>query len=298
MNTAQGEPPDMRAKKKPMEQFWMIARVYSVEGSYPEMVGPPIASYAEACETAKVEAKRMAAGGSVCTVVILQSMAMAAAVEAIGIIRFGSYSPISTGPAPPWWDESTGKCRDVFIPSVDVTPIDEQEPGSKAMGKWSATVTLDGIEYVLPYDGDRIFNTTGRVIPGGTSIYLVSGPTEKSKCDPKEKPMDLDKTCVYADDSGVPEVFVAGEWCPLADFPFSIPWEWTEDSGTGQGGDRETGPHSGVRGGRVLEAADICDEAAARDGKTRMTHGSVRRYFQKENPRAGRQQSEPLGGAG
>ncbi|NQT12913.1 MAG: hypothetical protein HQ582_09190 [Planctomycetes bacterium] len=39
-----------------------------------------------------------------------------------------------------------------------------------------ASVTIDGTEYVLPFDGEKIINTTGRVIPEGTPIYLIVSP--------------------------------------------------------------------------------------------------------------------------
>lgn len=37
-----------------------------------------------------------------------------------------------------------------------------------------ASVTIDGIEYVLPYDGEKIVNVSGRPIPAGAVIYLVA----------------------------------------------------------------------------------------------------------------------------
>lgn len=93
--------------------------------------------------------------------------------------------------------------------------------------------------------------------------------------------IDLYNKCVYAGETGVPEVFVAGRWRPLADYAVSNLHEQSKDTGTGTGCDIETGPHSGVRGDSVFEAMDICDKAATRDGKTRVTHRFVRDYFQK-----------------
>lgn len=94
-------------------------------------------------------------------------------------------------------------------------------------------------------------------------------------------PMDLYEKCVYASGTGVPEVFVSGRWRPLADYAVSKLHGPSADSGTGQGCDMTTGPGGGVRGDAVSEDVDICEKAAARDGKTRVTHRFVRDYFQK-----------------
>lgn len=36
-----------------------------------------------------------------------------------------------------------------------------------------AQVTIGGTTYHLPYDGEKIVNTTGRVIPEGTVVYFI-----------------------------------------------------------------------------------------------------------------------------
>ena len=95
------------------------------------------------------------------------------------------------------------------------------------------------------------------------------------------RPIDLYKKCVYAGETGVPEVFMAGCWRPLADYAVSNLHGPPADSGTGSGCDMNTGPRGGRAGDGVSEDAVVCHEAAARDGKTRVTHGFVRDYFQK-----------------
>ena len=100
-------------------------------------------------------------------------------------------------------------------------------------------------------------------------------------------PVDLYKKCVYAGEAGVPEVFVAGRWHPLADYSVSNLHDQnavlnrSEDGGTGLGGDISTGPGGGRAGDVVSKDVAVCDEAAARDGKTRVSHGFVRDYLAK-----------------
>lgn len=43
-------------------------------------------------------------------------------------------------------------------------------------GEWCASVTIDGREYLLGRDGERIVNTTEKVIPAGTAIYWTKPP--------------------------------------------------------------------------------------------------------------------------
>lgn len=163
-------------------------------------------------------------------------------------------------------------------------------PGS---GKPSGSIVFtlaDGRE-MLRFDQDGDVYVRGEQVDDNQDIYLhfkrwlgFAHITPAEEGEPTDKPLDLHKTCVYAGETLVPEVFVAGCWHPLTDYSVSNLHKKTEDTGTGSGGDMATGPGCGLHGDGTLEAMDICEKAAARDGKTRVTHGFVRDYFQKVKP--------------
>ncbi len=116
------------------------------------------------------------------------------------------------------------------------------------------------------------------VVPGDEAALRDITAIEE-KDDPNKPPMDMYEKCVYAGETGVPEVFVAGRWYPLADYAVSNLHEQSKDAGTGSGGDTYPGPGGGCAGGGVSEDMAVCDKAAARDGKTRVTHGFIRDYM-------------------
>lgn len=49
-------------------------------------------------------------------------------------------------------------------------PYNPETTNSASLTFYPAFVTIDGIDYRLPYNGVEIINTTGRVIPAGTPI--------------------------------------------------------------------------------------------------------------------------------
>jgi hypothetical protein len=74
----------------------------------------------------------------------------------------------------------------------------------QAMNDPHAQVTIDGITYDLPYDGEKIVNTTGRTIPAGTPIYFVLPTTalkqmleERAKDHCTCHPRDSSYVCDY-----------------------------------------------------------------------------------------------------
>ena len=124
-------------------------------------------------------------------------------------------------------------------------------------------------------------------------FYAEDKPTEnpnagRQQSEPlggeRDNPCDLYKKCVYAGETGVPEVFVDGCWHPLADYSVINLHEQGVDAGTGVGGDIFTGPSWGVRGDGISRAMAVGEEAAARDGKTRVTHSFVWDYLRKVKP--------------
>ena len=120
-----------------------------------------------------------------------------------------------------------------------------------------------------------------------TRARMQQGGPPKGGANGDKPPLDLYEKCVYAGETQVPEVFVAGRWHPLTDYSVSNLHEQYKDVGTGSGGDHLTGPSHGRAGDGVAEYIDACDAAAAGD-KTRVTHGFVRDYLTKQGSTATR----------
>ncbi len=124
----------------------------------------------------------------------------------------------------------------------------------------------------------------GRVMEGIDEDVLELGSKigeSNPESESDKPPMDLYEKCVYAGETGVPEVFVAGHWHPLADYSVSNLHDQNEDVGTGSCGDISTGPSGWCAGDAVSRDMAVCTKAALRDGKDRVTHGFVRAYFKK-----------------
>ncbi len=151
------------------------------------------------------------------------------------------------------------------------------------------------LEQKMDWQSDRISKVSDRITALEALSSVVIGerdPTEPGKT--KKKPVDLHKTCVYAGDEGKPEVFIDGDWVPLADCRVINLHKRIKDSGAGRSGDIFTGPGGGRAGDAATKELAISRKAAARDGKIHLTHGCVRNYFDAtESPLADSAPTEP-----